>query len=169
MSPPLPKIAHLQRHVACLGLAAAILLYLSFQAQIHLFGNGLAQKSMPNSRFIIKLLTFNRLQSLSNCLESLSTADYEGDIVTLHIFVDHFEREGAAKASTIDKQLQEAHELLHYIDSLIGLMDQRKYITEHRMQGYRANGLKHGGQHRTMSLPLLLRMICGYLLCFTDI
>lgn len=72
---------------------------------------------MPNSRFIIKLLTFNRLQSLSNCLESLSTADYEGDIVTLHIFVDHFEREGAAKASTIDKQLQEAHELLHYIDS----------------------------------------------------
>lgn len=41
-------------------------------------------------RVVIKVLAFNRLESLSRCLLSLAKADYGGDDVNLQIFVDHF-------------------------------------------------------------------------------
>ncbi|KAG0631315.1 hypothetical protein M758_1G243300 [Ceratodon purpureus] len=44
-------------------------------------------------RVVIKVLAFNRLESLSRCLLSLAKADYGGDSVNIQIFVDHFRYE----------------------------------------------------------------------------
>lgn len=41
-------------------------------------------------RLVIKVLAFNRLESLSRCLLSLAKADYGGDNVNIQIFIDHF-------------------------------------------------------------------------------
>lgn len=41
-------------------------------------------------RVVIKVLAFNRLESLTRCLHSLAVADYGGDKVNIQIFVDHF-------------------------------------------------------------------------------
>jgi hypothetical protein len=38
----------------------------------------------------IKLLTYNRFESVKRCLESLRNANYEGDSVELTIYIDHF-------------------------------------------------------------------------------
>jgi hypothetical protein len=38
----------------------------------------------------IKLLTYNRLESLQRCIKSLRDADYDGDNVDLVVFVDHY-------------------------------------------------------------------------------
>ncbi|KAM7272237.1 hypothetical protein ACFE04_026900 [Oxalis oulophora] len=43
----------------------------------------------PNFTLIIKVLTFNRLSSLTRCLHSLSSANYLSDTVHLHIYIDH--------------------------------------------------------------------------------
>ncbi|WJX55013.1 hypothetical protein P8452_40833 [Trifolium repens] len=44
----------------------------------------------PNFTFLIKVLTFNRLDSVSRCLRSLAATDYLGDRVHLHVYIDHF-------------------------------------------------------------------------------
>lgn len=43
-----------------------------------------------NFQMVIKVLAFNRLESLARCLTSLERADYASDNVRLHIFIDHF-------------------------------------------------------------------------------
>ncbi|ESR59590.1 hypothetical protein KPL70_002762 [Citrus sinensis] len=48
-----------------------------------------APSHSSNFTLIIKVLTFNRLNSLSRCLHSLSAADYLTDRVHLHVYVDH--------------------------------------------------------------------------------
>lgn len=44
---------------------------------------------------VIKVLAFNRLESLVRCLTSLARADYGGDTVHIQIFVDHYPFSGA--------------------------------------------------------------------------
>ncbi|KAK2641035.1 hypothetical protein Ddye_022798 [Dipteronia dyeriana] len=66
----------------------------------------------PNSNtfsLTIKLLTFNRLNSLSRCLRSLAAADYSPDKVHLHIYIDHFNN-----ASSTDLEASQA--ILRFVD-----------------------------------------------------
>ncbi|XP_027336040.1 uncharacterized protein LOC113849958 [Abrus precatorius] len=67
----------------------------------------------PNFTFVIKVLAFNRLDSLSRCLRSLAAADYLGDRVHLHIHIDHFSLDNA---SSVDHKLRESHRILEYVD-----------------------------------------------------
>ncbi|KAK1402856.1 Transferase transferring glycosyl group [Heracleum sosnowskyi] len=60
----------------------------------------------------IKLLTFNRLHSLSRCLTSLSAAHYDSNQVNLHIYVDHF----ANGSLDLDQKLNGSHQILDFID-----------------------------------------------------
>lgn len=63
---------------------------------------------------IIKVLTFNRLNSLTRCLTSLSKAHYHPDHpVHLHIFVDHFPNQ---TQSDVDLKLQESLGILRFVD-----------------------------------------------------
>ncbi|QHO52307.1 Transferring glycosyl group transferase, putative [Arachis hypogaea] len=72
--------------------------------------NPIRKNPNPNFTFIIKVLAFNRLDSLSRCLRSLSSADYLGDRVHLHIYIDHF----ANGSSEIDEKLRESHRILEF-------------------------------------------------------
>ncbi|KAL9404819.1 hypothetical protein Peur_001791 [Populus x canadensis] len=65
--------------------------------------------------FLIKVLAFNRLDSLSRCLNSLSAANYGGDTVHLHIHVDHFALTNES-LNVIDKKLEESRNVLNFID-----------------------------------------------------
>eukprot|EP00250_Pteridium_aquilinum_P011353 c20007_g1_i2 orf=1-402(-) len=49
-----------------------------------------AQQRPSKFSFVIKLLTYNRLHSLTRCLDSLSAADYGTHVIKLHVFIDHF-------------------------------------------------------------------------------
>lgn len=46
-------------------------------------------------RVVLKVLAFNRLESLSRCLRSLAKADYGGDRVNIQIFIDHIRYDDA--------------------------------------------------------------------------
>ncbi|CAM6073699.1 unnamed protein product, partial [Sphagnum tenellum] len=71
---------------------------------------------------VIKVLAFNRLESLIRCLTSLANADYGGDTVKLHILVDHFRFESSEldpsteEEEEDDSTPEEAHEILMYVD-----------------------------------------------------
>lgn len=62
--------------------------------------------------FLVKVLTFNRLHSLSRCLHSLAAARYGADRVHLHVYVDHF----VLDQSTKDDQLEESRRILEFVD-----------------------------------------------------
>ena len=65
----------------------------------------------------IKLLTFDRPESLQRCFESLESAFYGGDTVSLDIFVDHgFHEEH-------DKWGRRARDLVHKIHGVLDLVD----------------------------------------------
>ena len=65
----------------------------------------------------IKLLTFNRPESLQRCFDSLESAFYDGDTVSLDIFVDHgFNEEH-------DKWGRRARDLVHKIHGVLDLVD----------------------------------------------
>ncbi|PPD75365.1 hypothetical protein GOBAR_DD27704 [Gossypium barbadense] len=77
---------------------------------------GTATSASASSTFslTIKVLTFNRLNSLTRCLTSLSKAHYHPDHpVHLHIFVDHFPNQ---TQSNIDLKLQESLGILRFVD-----------------------------------------------------
>ncbi|XP_050236316.1 uncharacterized protein LOC126686320 [Mercurialis annua] len=65
--------------------------------------------------FLIKVLAFNRIDSLSRCLHSLANANYEGDIVHLHVYIDHFPFANAS-FDVLEGKLQEAHRILEFVD-----------------------------------------------------
>ncbi|KAH9316116.1 hypothetical protein KI387_024743, partial [Taxus chinensis] len=116
---------------------AAIFIYLYSHSELHLF---FPQKGNPNGshrtlvhskpeasrdllsdnfRLVIKVLAYDRLESVTRCLESLASADYYNDRVKLHIFVDHFriEEQGtSAGPMEIDSKLMNAHQILQYVD-----------------------------------------------------
>ena len=128
-----------QKLLAPVGLlvVAATLIYLYYQSELHLFLpekeilNG-SQRTLvqrkPQSRtdglsgnfsFVIKVLAYDRLESLSRCLESLARADYVKDRVKLHVFIDHFliEEQGtSASAVDIESKLKNSHHILEYVD-----------------------------------------------------
>jgi hypothetical protein len=60
---------------------------------------------------MIKVLAFNRLDSLSRCLRSLAAADYLSDRVHLHIYIDHF-----APEKNDSLALDGAHRILGFVD-----------------------------------------------------
>ncbi|XP_010491984.1 PREDICTED: uncharacterized protein LOC104769466 [Camelina sativa] len=73
----------------------------------------------PPFTFLIKVLTYNRLHSLSRCLRSLSAADYgvSGDRgqIHLHVYIDHF---NLARNDTtpVEDNLNSAKEILGFVD-----------------------------------------------------
>ncbi|XP_022756134.1 uncharacterized protein LOC111303896 isoform X2 [Durio zibethinus] len=68
----------------------------------------------PTFSLTIKVLTFNRLNSLTRCLTSLSNAYYlPHHPVHLHIFIDHFPNQSQ---SDIDLKLQDSFGILHFVD-----------------------------------------------------
>lgn len=72
------------------------------------------QDPHQNFIFIVKVLAFNRLDSLSRCLRSLAAADYLSDKVHLHVYIDHFARvEGS---NDVDQKLDESHRILEFVD-----------------------------------------------------
>lgn len=74
----------------------------------------------PNFTFIVKVLAYNRLDSLSRCLRSLAAADYLSDRVHLHVHIDHFALGDAAAAppppDDVDRKLHESRRILEFVD-----------------------------------------------------
>ncbi|XP_054796442.1 uncharacterized protein LOC129301855 [Prosopis cineraria] len=71
--------------------------------------------SLTNFSFIVKVLGFNRLDSLSRCILSLANADYLGDRVHLHVYIDHFAHQNGS-STTLDQKLSESHRILEFVD-----------------------------------------------------
>ncbi|XP_071929788.1 uncharacterized protein [Coffea arabica] len=71
----------------------------------------------PHFTLIIKVLTFNRLPSLSRCLTSLSNAHYDNSTtVHLHIFIDHFPLENDKGSQDLDSKLNLSRQILDFVD-----------------------------------------------------
>ncbi|KAL6277130.1 hypothetical protein ACE6H2_020731 [Prunus campanulata] len=71
--------------------------------------------SNPNFTLIVKVLTFNRLESVARCLRSLAAADYLTDNkVQLHVYIDHFALGDAS--SNVGQKLKESHRILEFLD-----------------------------------------------------
>ncbi|KAL9992629.1 putative RNA-directed DNA polymerase [Helianthus debilis subsp. tardiflorus] len=75
----------------------------------------------PKFSFTIKVLTYDRLRSLSRCLRSLSAAHYDNDKVNIHIFIDHFKildqkDQKDQDSEYLDKKLNESREILDFVD-----------------------------------------------------
>ncbi|CAH8281933.1 unnamed protein product [Eruca vesicaria subsp. sativa] len=72
--------------------------------------------ALPPFTLLIKVLTFNRLHSLSRCLLSLSSAQYglAGDTqrVHLHVYIDHF----TPSPKSTEDHLNNAKEILRFVD-----------------------------------------------------
>ncbi|KAK9273033.1 hypothetical protein L1049_017840 [Liquidambar formosana] len=77
----------------------------------------------PNFILTIKLLAFDRLDSLSRCLRSLASADYGGDKVNLHIYIDHFAHTDSGNDGSgslvLDKKLEGSHRILEFVDGFV--------------------------------------------------
>ncbi|XP_068666116.1 uncharacterized protein [Aristolochia californica] len=73
-----------------------------------------------NFTFIITVLAYNRISSLSRCLQSLAKADYGQDHVDLHIYIDHFKELNAENQSEIlNETLKESHKILEFVDQFV--------------------------------------------------
>lgn len=70
--------------------------------------------------FTVKVLTFDRIESLRRCLRSLAAADYGGDRVNIHVFVDHFHSINATNGSDarVNEKLEESRRILDLVDDL---------------------------------------------------
>ncbi|KAG9445850.1 hypothetical protein H6P81_011978 [Aristolochia fimbriata] len=75
-------------------------------------------QSLPsNFTFIIKVLAYNRITSLSRCLQSLAKADYGQDHVDLHVFIDHFKELNPENQSEIlNERIGESHKILEFVE-----------------------------------------------------
>ncbi|XP_077236309.1 transferring glycosyl group transferase [Tasmannia lanceolata] len=121
--------------------STALLLYYYYDSSLHLFApnsfnpsgtpkthnlvptftRSLNSNPIPsNFTLTIKLLAFDRFDSISRCLQSLSNADYGDDRVNLHIFVDHFKELDLTNESAIlDEKLKESHRILDFVDGFL--------------------------------------------------
>lgn len=69
-------------------------------------------------RLHIKVLTFDRIDSLMRCLDSLERALYDGDSVSLSVFVDHPSHHVGGKwTSRAAERTRVAHALLRRVDN----------------------------------------------------
>ncbi|TYJ96091.1 putative transferring glycosyl group transferase [Cucumis melo var. makuwa] len=59
---------------------------------------------------IVKVLAYNRLDSVSRCLRSIANADYLSDRVHLHVYIDHYPTDDA------HIKLNESHRILQFVD-----------------------------------------------------
>ncbi|KAJ0083580.1 hypothetical protein Patl1_30096 [Pistacia atlantica] len=85
----------------------------SLTQNVNVFPNHFPQ----NFTLIIKLLTFNRLNSLSRCLHSLAAADYLSETVHLHIYIDHFALPNNNHSSeSTDFYLEESRRILRFVE-----------------------------------------------------
>ncbi|XP_038710183.1 uncharacterized protein LOC120004907 [Tripterygium wilfordii] len=73
-------------------------------------------KSPTPFALLIKVLAFNRLESLSRCLRSLAAADYGGDTVHLHVYIDHFDASRNYSRDYLEHKLEESREILAFVD-----------------------------------------------------
>ncbi|XP_062082329.1 uncharacterized protein LOC133788752 [Humulus lupulus] len=64
--------------------------------------------------FIVKVLAYNRLDSLARCLRSLAAADYLSDRVHLHVYIDHFAFVNGT--TDVDRMLENSHRILEFAD-----------------------------------------------------
>lgn len=131
-SPRGPPIHRRRRSLPFLLLAslAAVLLYSYCRSPLPLFFPAGSSPSTPLAlrrdavgvpstfSFTVKVLAFDRIESLRRCLRSLSAADYGGDRVDLHVFVDHFRGldPAANESDLVDGKLREAHRILNFLD-----------------------------------------------------
>ncbi|CAA3007762.1 uncharacterized protein LOC111411663 isoform X1 [Olea europaea subsp. europaea] len=93
----------------------------------------------PNFTLLIKVLTFNRLSSLTRCLNSLAKAQYDGiNEVHLHVFVDHFMQDSNYGSADLDQRLNLSKEILDFVDGFEWKFGE--------------NGSKPGGPVRIMNL-----------------
>ncbi|KAL5799436.1 hypothetical protein ACOSQ4_032320 [Xanthoceras sorbifolium] len=81
----------------------------------HIKTSNLNFNHVPNFTLTIKVLTFNRLNSLSRCLRSLAAADYISDRVHLHIYIDHFVHTNTS-SDLPNSFLEESRAILHFVD-----------------------------------------------------
>ncbi|KAI3919370.1 hypothetical protein MKW92_046506 [Papaver armeniacum] len=65
----------------------------------------------------VKLLAFDRFDSISRCLRSLANADYVDNRVNLHVYIDHFKE--ANHSSNLDEKLEESHRILDFVDKFV--------------------------------------------------
>ncbi|GKA08268.1 ubiquitin carboxyl-terminal hydrolase, partial [Tanacetum coccineum] len=72
-------------------------------------------QNSPKFSFTIKVLTYDRLASLTRCLKSLSAAHYDNEKVNLHIYVDHFKVLDQT-GEDLDKKLNESRMILDFVD-----------------------------------------------------
>ncbi|WCJ30055.1 hypothetical protein M5689_011639 [Euphorbia peplus] len=72
-------------------------------------------QSNSNFTFLIIVLAFNRLDSLSRCLKSLANVNYDGDNVHLHVYIDHFPSVNDS-SSTLDQKLDNSNAILQFVD-----------------------------------------------------
>lgn len=71
----------------------------------------------PAFTLTIKVLAFDRLDSLTRCLGSIADADYGNDNVNLHVFIDHFKEVVSQNASLdLDTKLDNSHRILDFVD-----------------------------------------------------
>ncbi|KAI3756690.1 hypothetical protein L1987_56512 [Smallanthus sonchifolius] len=72
-------------------------------------------ENSPKFSLTIKVLTYDRLPSLSRCLRSLSAAHYDDEKVNIHIFIDHF-KVLDQNDEYFDKKLNESRQILDFVD-----------------------------------------------------
>ncbi|PON74114.1 Nucleotide-diphospho-sugar transferase [Parasponia andersonii] len=101
---------------------AALFFYSYYHSTLHPFPTNLnpnfplrTHTPPPDFTFIVKVLAYNRLDSLARCLRSLAAADYLSDRVHLHIYVDHFAVVNGSGAD-LDRGLEESGRLLEFAD-----------------------------------------------------
>ncbi|KAK4441403.1 hypothetical protein Salat_0475200 [Sesamum alatum] len=121
MAPPAPKQIFPLLVFVLLSVSCLFLLSLpasSPKAQIATqFHQIRSPEPGPNFTFIIKVLTFNRLSSLSRCLNSLSRAHYDvNDKVHLHVFIDHFLQDSQNDSADLDHKLNVSKQILDFVD-----------------------------------------------------
>ena len=72
-----------------------------------------SRKRMSQFRFTLKVLTFDRVNSLSRALNSLKKAEYMGDTVDLEVFIDHFSY--SSKIADNQKQFEVNVKLMEFL------------------------------------------------------
>lgn len=104
-------------------LSAAALFFFSFHHRTPtlLLPNPNPTFSLPPDQrfsFIVKVLAYDRLDSLARCLRSLAAADYLSDRVSLHVFLDHFPALSVnASSAEADRKLAESRRIVDFADT----------------------------------------------------
>ncbi|CAM8892690.1 unnamed protein product [Rhodiola kirilowii] len=75
----------------------------------------LVHRRNPSFTFIIKLLAYDRFESIARCLKSLGRAEYGSDVVHLHVYVDHFPV-ADPPGGDVDEKLRNARRILDLVD-----------------------------------------------------